>query len=185
MPIGRPAAASQRRSLSTESSPVIICGEYCVVPSTWTGHLKGAGHMLHRSNTKRNQIERHARPRRRRASATSPLRIAIGAAICKTAHFVVLVLMPWCDWPVTMESGACYMEKAEQAQQHPGTRTTINPAEDSRKKQCRPNETKPNSQREAPVFRGYRRQRHSNPTHIATPQAALSQRAHTSHVHRD
>ena len=41
----------------------------------------------------------------------------------------------------------CYKEKAEQAQQRPGNKTTINkttihPAEDNRKKQCRPNETK-------------------------------------------
>ena len=38
-----------------------------------------------------------------------------------------------------------YTEKAEQAQQHPGINTASNPAEDNRKKQCRPNETKPNS----------------------------------------
>ena len=31
---------------------------------------------------------------------------------------------------------------AEQAQQHPGVKTAINPAEDNRKKQCKPNETK-------------------------------------------
>jgi len=29
---------------------------------------------------------------------------------------------------------------AEQAQQHPGVKTAINPAEDNRKKQCKPNE---------------------------------------------
>ena len=32
----------------------------------------------------------------------------------------------------------CYTEKAEEAQQHPGTKTTINTAEDNRKKQCKP-----------------------------------------------
>ena len=33
-----------------------------------------------------------------------------------------------------------YTEKG--AQQHPGINTTINPAEDDRKKQCKPNATK-------------------------------------------
>ena len=39
----------------------------------------------------------------------------------------------------------CYEEKAEYAQQHPGTNTAINPAQDNCKKQCRSNETKPNA----------------------------------------
>ena len=34
-----------------------------------------------------------------------------------------------------------YPEKAEYAQLHPGTKTAIDPAEDNRKKQCKPNET--------------------------------------------
>ena len=34
-------------------------------------------------------------------------------------------------------------EKAEEAERHPHTETTINPAEDNRKKQCKPDETKP------------------------------------------
>ena len=33
-------------------------------------------------------------------------------------------------------SAVCYTEKAGQAQQHPGTKTTRNPAEDDRKEQC-------------------------------------------------
>ena len=61
--------------------------------------------------------------------------------------------------------GVCYTEKAEQAQQHPGSKTTINPAEDNRKKQCRPDETKPNSN--ATHHRD--RKRHNNPTHSYTP----------------
>ena len=36
-------------------------------------------------------------------------------------------------------------EQAEYAQQQPGTKTTINPAEDTRKKECKPNETESNS----------------------------------------
>ena len=51
----------------------------------------------------------------------------------------------------------CYTEKAEQAQQHPGTKTTINPGEDNRKKQCKPNQTKSNSITMNP------RRRHNNP----------------------
>ena len=65
----------------------------------------------------------------------------------------------------------CYTEKAEQAQQHPGIKTIINPAEDNRKKQCRPNDTKRNSNAIHPL------KRHNDPT-IATPQAASSQRTH-------
>ena len=38
-----------------------------------------------------------------------------------------------------------YMEKAEQSEQHLGIKTTINPAEDNRKKQCKPNQTNPKS----------------------------------------
>ena len=38
-----------------------------------------------------------------------------------------------------------YTAKAEEGQQHPGFKTTINPAEVNRKTQCKPNETKPNS----------------------------------------
>ena len=49
----------------------------------------------------------------------------------------------------------CYKEKAEQAQEHPGIKTTINPAEDNRTKQCRPNETKPNSNAMHPRTRQY------------------------------
>ena len=36
----------------------------------------------------------------------------------------------------------CYTEKAEEAHRHPGTKTTINPAQDNCKKQCGPNKTK-------------------------------------------
>ena len=54
----------------------------------------------------------------------------------------------------------CYAEKAEQAQQHTGIKTTSNPAEDHRKKQCRPNEIKPNSNGIYP------RKRHNNSTHV-------------------
>ena len=34
-----------------------------------------------------------------------------------------------------------YSEKAEHGQQHPGIKTSINPAEDNRKKQCKPKKT--------------------------------------------
>ena len=46
---------------------------------------------------------------------------------------------------VTGVPAAGYTEKTEYAQKHPGVKTTINPAEDNRRKQCKPNETKPNS----------------------------------------
>ena len=44
-----------------------------------------------------------------------------------------------------LELSRCNTEMAEQAQQHPGTNTTTNPAEDIHKKQRGPNETKPNA----------------------------------------
>ena len=53
----------------------------------------------------------------------------------------------------------CYAEKAEQAQQQPGIKATINPAEDNCKKQCKPNKTTPNSNATHP------RERHNSPTH--------------------
>ena len=62
----------------------------------------------------------------------------------------------------------CYTDQAEQAQQHPGIKTTINPAEDNRKKQCRPNETKPNSNAIHP------HKRHNNRTHSYTPSRIKS-----------
>ena len=62
----------------------------------------------------------------------------------------------------------CYTEKAEQDQQHPGIKTTINPAEESREKQCRPNETKPNSNAIHPG------KRHNTPTRSYTPSRTKS-----------
>ena len=50
-------------------------------------------------------------------------------------------------------------EYAQQAQQHPGTKAAINPAEDNRKKQCKPYTTEPNPNAIHP------RKRHNNPTH--------------------
>ena len=67
----------------------------------------------------------------------------------------------------------CYTEKAEQAQQHPGIKTTSKPAEDNREKQCRPNETKPDSN-------AYTLAKDTITLHIATPQAASSQRTHVA-----
>ena len=54
---------------------------------------------------------------------------------CSYSWFYFFCNFPW----------RCYTEKAEQAQQHPGTKTTSNPAEDNRTKQYKPNETKPSS----------------------------------------
>ena len=67
----------------------------------------------------------------------------------------------------------CYTEKAEQAQQQPGTKTTINPAQVNRKKQCGPNETKPNSNAIHP------RKRQNSPTNNHTPS-----RIKSTHTHR-
>ena len=75
----------------------------------------------------------------RLACATSAASIAAHASLC----------------PLSL----CDAEKAEQAQQHPGTKTTINLAEDNRKKQCKPNEPKPYSVTINPG------KRHNNPTH--------------------
>ena len=50
-------------------------------------------------------------------------------------HHIYILAMALVQSTVTV----CYTEKAEQAQQHPGTKATINPAEDNRKEQCRPN----------------------------------------------
>ena len=58
----------------------------------------------------------------------------------------------------------CYTEKAEQAQQHLGNQATINPAEDNRKQQCKPNEPKPNFN----VI--YPRTRHNKLTRRYTPR---------------
>ena len=56
--------------------------------------------------------------------------------------------LQWCSLlstAATLKDIICvHTEKAEPAQQPPGLQTTINPAEDNRKKQCRPNETSPN-----------------------------------------
>ena len=71
---------------------------------------------------------------------------------------------------------ACYMEKAEQAQQHLGTKTMINPAEETHKKQCKPKEAKTNAQRET-LVKGIIIQ------HIGTPQAASGKSAHTCHTY--
>ena len=56
----------------------------------------------------------------------------------------------------------CYTGNAEQAKQHPGPKTTVNPAQDNRKKQCRTNETKPNSNAI------HARKRRNNPPHSHT-----------------
>ena len=45
---------------------------------------------------------------------------------------------------VHVRGDKCYTEKAEEGQQCPGIKTTINPAVDTRKKQCKHNITKPN-----------------------------------------
>ena len=52
-----------------------------------------------------------------------------------------------------------YTANAELSRQHPGTTATNNPAGDSRKQQCEPNETKPNAITINPP------RRHSNPKH--------------------
>ena len=69
----------------------------------------------------------------------------------------------------------CYAEKAEQAQQHPGTKTKINPADETRKKQCKPKEAKPNDQRDT-LVKGI------IILHIAKPHAASSQHTHVTHI---
>ena len=56
-----------------------------------------------------------------------------------------LRLMNSCMRQVPTQRSVCYTEKAEQGQQHPGNKTAITPADYNRKKQCRPNDTKPNS----------------------------------------
>ena len=61
-----------------------------------------------------------------------------------------------------LELSPCNTEMAEQAQQHPGPNTTTNPAEDIHKKQCGPNETKPNA------IAINLRKGHNNPTHRQT-----------------
>ena len=61
----------------------------------------------------------------------------------------------------------CYTE-AEEAQQHPGTKAAINPAEDNCKKQCEPNKIKPNA---IPI---QTRKRYKNPTHKQTPSRVKS-----------
>ena len=70
-------------------------------------------------------------------------------------------------------SHLCYAEKAEQGQQHLGTRTKISPAADNCKKQCRPNQTKPNTIMPNPC------KRHDHPTHSSTP---ICIKAVTTHV---
>ena len=83
--------------------------------------------------------------------------VAMACCNCMHAHFQLSSILQVCTKgcpsptackPVTTHvksTGSlitrCYTEKAEQAQQHPGSKTTINPAGDNRKKQCRPNET--------------------------------------------
>ena len=62
----------------------------------------------------------------------------------------------------------CYTEKVERAQQHPGPKTTVNPAQDNRKKQCKPNKTKPHSNVIHP------RKRHNDPTHSHAPSCIKS-----------
>ena len=64
--------------------------------------------------------------------------------ICFAAHICTL---QWfrCVCQRTASCGAlclCYTGKVEYAQQHSGTKTTINPVVDNRKKQCKPDETK-------------------------------------------
>jgi len=51
------------------------------------------------------------------------------------------------------------VQNAEKAQQHPGTITTINPAEENCKQQCRPNKTQPYAIKTDP------RRRQNRPTH--------------------
>ena len=69
----------------------------------------------------------------------------------------------------------CYTEKAEEAQQHPGTKSTINPAEDNCKKQCGPNETTPNAITMDP------RKRHNIPTQL-NPSRIKSTQLHPSRI---
>ena len=59
----------------------------------------------------------------------------------------------------------CYAEKAEQAQQHPGTYTTINPAKNNCRKLCGPDETKSNAIMINP------RKIHNNGTHSQSQAA--------------
>ena len=70
--------------------------------------------------------------------------------------FLLLIPKPLLVADLTL---VCHMEKAEYAQQHPGTKTTINPAEDNRKKQCKPDKTNPNPITISP------RKRYNIPTH--------------------
>ena len=57
----------------------------------------------------------------------------------------------------------CDTEMTKKAQQHPGTMTTTNPAEDSCKKQCGPNKPKQNAIKINP------HKRHYNPTYSCSP----------------
>ena len=73
----------------------------------------------------------------------------------------------------------CYAEKAEQAQQHPGTKTATNPAEDNSKKQRKLNEIKPDG---IPINP---RKLHNPLTHSQIPSRVNYLSTPMMHLYRD
>ena len=76
----------------------------------------------------------------------------------------VLVRCALCVRRKGVPAAVCHKENAEKSQQHPGIKTTTNPAEDNRKRHSKPNGTKPNSNAMHP------QKLHNNPSGILAAQ---------------